>query len=96
MEYVRAHGSFDDLPLGRILTALDQTYGRVAPGAGFADHAFAAPADTGEATEHAPVDLSVSSDWAPSPHRCSCSPRKWLGELPVHLLKACEKLVRSL
>lgn len=62
MEYVRDHGSFDDLPLDRILTALDQTYGRMAPGVGVADDAFIAPADTGEATEHAPVDPSGSSD----------------------------------
>ena len=61
MEYVRDHGSFDDLPLDRILTALDQTYGRMAADAGVADDAFIAPASTGEATEHAPVDRSGSS-----------------------------------
>ena len=88
--------SFDDLSLDRTLTALDQAYGRMTPGLGVADDTFAAPADTGEATEHAAVNPSVSSDGALSPHRCSCSPRKWLGELPVHFLKACEKLVRSL
>jgi len=47
MEYVRDHGSFDDLPLDRILTALDQTYGGMAPGVAVADDAFVAPADTG-------------------------------------------------
>ncbi|SFA75274.1 Transglutaminase-like superfamily protein [Nocardioides alpinus] len=62
MEYVRDHGSFDDLPLDRILTALDLTYGRMAPGVGVADDAFIAPADAREATEHAPVDPSGSSD----------------------------------
>lgn len=62
MEYVRDHGSFDDLPLDRILNALDQTYGRMALGVAVADDAFVAPADTGEATEHAAVDPSVSSD----------------------------------
>lgn len=36
------------------------TYGRVAPGAGVADHAFVAPVDTGEASQHAPVDPSGS------------------------------------
>ena len=56
------HGSFDDLPLDRILTALDQTYGGMALGVAVADDAFVAPADTGEATEHAAVDPSVSSD----------------------------------
>ena len=44
------------------LTALDQTYGRMAPGVAVADDAFVAPADTGEATEHSAVDPSVSSD----------------------------------
>lgn len=62
MEYVRDHGSFDDLPLDRILTAFDLTYGRMAPGVGVADDAFIAPADAREATEHAPVDPSGSSD----------------------------------
>ena len=54
--------SFDDLSLDRTLTALDQAYGRMTPGLGVADDTFAAPADTGEATEHAAVNPSVSSD----------------------------------
>ena len=60
MEYARTQGSFDDLPLDRILTALDQPTARGAPGAGVADHAFVAPVDTGEASQHAPVDPSGS------------------------------------
>ncbi|WP_341229461.1 transglutaminase-like domain-containing protein [Nocardioides salarius] len=62
MEYVRDHGSFDDLPLDRIQTALEQTYGRMAPGVGLADDAFIGPGNAGEAAEHAPVDPSGSSD----------------------------------
>ena len=61
MEYVHDHGSFDDLPLNRILSALDQTYGRMTAAARVPDDAFVAPATTAETAQHAPVDGPASS-----------------------------------
>lgn len=43
MEYVRDHGTFDDLPLDRILAALDHAYGPTVVAAARPDDAFAAP-----------------------------------------------------
>lgn len=40
MEYVRDHGTFDDLPLDRILAALDQAYGPIVTAAAGVDDAF--------------------------------------------------------
>lgn len=56
MEYVRDHGSFDDLPLGRILSALHQAYGPMVTAAAGPDDAFTPPATTGETTPEGSVD----------------------------------------
>ena len=56
MEYVRDHGNFDDLPLGRILSALHQAYGPMVTAAAGPDHAFTPPATTGETTPEGSVD----------------------------------------
>ena len=56
MEYVRDHGSFDDLPLGRILSALHQAYGPMVTAAAGPDDAFTPPATTGKATPKGSVD----------------------------------------
>ena len=56
MEYVRDHGSFDDLPLGRILSALHQAYGPMVTAAAGPDDAFTPPATPGETTPEGSVD----------------------------------------
>lgn len=56
MEYVRDHGSFDDLPLGRILSALHQAYGPMVTAAAGPDPAFTPPATTGKTTPEGSVD----------------------------------------
>ena len=61
MEYVRDHGSFDDLPLGRILSALHQAYGPMVTAAAGPDDAFTPPATTGETTPEGSVDSSGST-----------------------------------
>lgn len=61
MEYVRDHGSFDDLPLGRILSALHQAYGPMVTAAAGPDHAFTPPATTGKTTPEGSVDSSGST-----------------------------------
>ena len=56
MEYVRDHGNFDDLPLGRILSALHQAYGPMVTAAAGPDDAFTPPATTGKTTPEGSVD----------------------------------------
>lgn len=61
MEYVRDHGNFDDLPLGRILSALHQAYGPMVTAAAGPDDAFTPPSTTGKATPKGSVDSSGST-----------------------------------